>query len=67
MNTTDSGRFKDLEPPTTPAQAGGPTFRELYEKAYGGTAWDDRVKLLDGAVVKTEQYIMKLRKDLSSQ
>ena len=53
--------------PATPAPAGGPSFREMYEKAYGGTAWDDRVKLLDGAVVKTEQYIMKLRKDLSSQ
>lgn len=60
------GGFKDLEPSTTPAPA-GPSFRELYEKAYGGDAWDARVKFLDGAVVKTEQYIMKFRKDLSSQ
>ena len=60
------GGFKDLEPPATPAPA-GPTFREMYEMAYGGDAWDARVKLLDGAVVKTEQYIMKLRKDLSTQ
>ena len=59
--------FKELEPPATPVPAGGPSFREMYEKAYGGAAWDDRVKLLDGAIVKTEQYIMKLRKDLSSQ
>ena len=58
--------FKELEPPASPAPAGGPSFREIYEKTYGATAWDDRVKLLDGAVVKTEQYIMKLRKDLSS-
>ncbi len=59
------GGFKDLEPPATPA--GGPTFRELYEKQYGGAAWDERVKLFDGAVIKSEQYIMKFRKDLSSQ
>lgn len=59
--------FKDLEPPANPAPGGGPSFRELYEKAHGGTAWDERVKLLDGAIVKSEQYIMRLRKDLSSQ
>ena len=60
--------FKSLEQGyyvMTPA--GSPTFREAYEKAYGGAAWDERVKVLDGAVEKTEQYIMKLRKDLSSQ
>ncbi len=61
------GGFQDLEPPATPQPNTGPTFRELYEKAYGGEAWDTRVKLLDGAVVKTEQYIMKYRKDLSTQ
>lgn len=60
--------FKSLEanyygtiPPGTPG------FREEYSKEYGNTAWDDRVKLLEGAVVKTEQYIMRQRKDLSSQ
>ena len=50
-----------------PNPAGTPSFRDDYVKAYGHTAWDDRVKVLDGAVAKTEQYIMKLRKDLSSQ
>jgi hypothetical protein len=59
--------FKDLEPPVTSAPPASPSFREVYEKAYGGTAWDDRVKLLDGAVIKAEQYIMRWRKDLSSQ
>lgn len=60
--------FKSLEanyfamPPT-----GSSNFRDEYTKLFGGTAWDDRVKLLDGAVVKTEQYIMRLRKDLGSQ
>jgi hypothetical protein len=49
------------------APAGSPSFRDLYGKEYGWTAWDDRVKLLEGAVEKTEVYIMKLRKDLSSQ
>jgi hypothetical protein len=43
-----------------------PTFRDLYTKEYGYDAWDARVKLLKGAIVKTEQYLMKLRKDLSS-
>ena len=46
---------------------GSPSFRDLYSKAYGNEAWDARVKLLDDAVVKTEQYIMKYRKDLSSK
>jgi len=63
--------FKSLQPgyygPNTQAPAGTNTFRDDYVKAYGYTAWDDRVKLLEGAVVKNEQYIMKLRKDLSSQ
>jgi len=47
--------------------AGTPSFRDDYVKAYGHTAWDDRVKLLEGAIVKTEQYIQRFRKDLSSQ
>ena len=50
-----------------PAPAGNPSFRDDYSKEYGNTAWDDRVKVLEGAVEKSEQYIMKLRKDLSSQ
>jgi hypothetical protein len=50
-----------------PAPACSPTFRDEYVKAYGHTAWDERVKVLDGAVEKTEVYIMKWRKDLRSQ
>lgn len=49
------------------APAGASNFRETYEKTYGGAAWDARVKLLEGAVIKTEVSIVKLRKDLSSQ
>ena len=49
------------------APSGSPGFRELYEKTYGFSAWDDRVKLMDNAVEKSEQYIMRLRRDLSSQ
>jgi hypothetical protein len=60
--------FKSLEQDYYPANpAGTPSFRDEYVKAYGHTAWDERVKVLDGAVEKTEQYIMKWRKDLSSQ
>lgn len=49
------------------AKPGDPSFKDEYIKAYGTLDWDKRVKLLDDAVVKNEQYIMKLRKDLSSQ
>jgi hypothetical protein len=60
--------FKSLEQGYYPANpAGSSTFRQEYEKTYGATAWDDRVKLLEDAVVKTEVYIARLRKDLSSQ
>lgn len=60
--------FKSLETDyygTTPA--GNPSFRDLYAKEYGHPAWDERVKLMEGAVEKSEQYIMRLRKDLSTQ
>jgi hypothetical protein len=60
--------FKSLEPNYYgQGPAGAPGFRDLYAKTYGHTAWDERVKMLEGAVVKSEDYIMKLRKDLSSQ
>ncbi len=49
------------------AKPGDPTFKDAYIKAYGTLDWDKRVKLLADAVEKNEQYIMKLRKDLSSQ
>ncbi|MGB3155849.1 MAG: hypothetical protein WBB06_14680 [Chitinophagaceae bacterium] len=49
------------------AKPGDPSFKDEYIKAYGTLDWDKRVKLLEDAVVKNEQYVMKLRKDLSSQ
>ena len=49
------------------AAPGSPSFRDEYVKEYGHAAWDDRVKLLDGAIVKTETNITRFRKDLSSQ
>ena len=45
----------------------GSSFKDEYVKQFGTADWDKRVKLLDDAVVKTETYIMKYRKDLSSQ
>jgi hypothetical protein len=45
----------------------GSGFRDEYVKAYGTAAWDKRTKLNTDAIVKSEQYIMRLRKDLSSQ
>jgi len=60
--------FKSLETDFYGAMAAGaPTFKDEYIKAYGTADWDKRVKLMDDAVVKHEQYIMKFRKDLSSQ
>lgn len=46
---------------------GTTTFRDEYVKLYGYDAWDARIKVLDNAVEKSEVYLMKLRKDLSSQ
>ena len=45
----------------------GPSFRDEYVKAYGTAEWDKRTKLLEEAIVSNEVYIMKQRKDLSSQ
>ena len=60
--------FKSLESDYYgPAPAGSQSFRDEYVKQFGHTAWDDRVKVLDAAVEKTEVYTMRLRKDLSSQ
>ncbi len=47
--------------------AGLPSFRDTYSKMYGNAAWDARTKLMDKAVAKMEVYLMKYRKDLSSQ
>ena len=60
--------FKSLETDFYgPMNNGNPSFQDEYIKAYGTLDWDKRVKILDEAVVKNEQYIMRLRKDLSSQ
>lgn len=60
--------FKSLEQNYYGANPPGTaSFRDEYVKEYGHTAWDERVKVLEGAVVKTEIYTMKRRADLSSQ
>lgn len=45
------------------------SFKDAYIKDYGQEAWDARSKLMDdnANVVSREIYIMKLRKDLSSE
>lgn len=60
--------FKSLESNYYgPINDGNPTFKEEYIKAHGTAEWDKRVKLSEDAVVKNEQYIMRLRSDLSGQ
>jgi hypothetical protein len=60
--------FKSLANGFYPSEpAGTPSFRDEYVQRYGHAAWDARVKMLDAAVVSTTQYIMKLRRDLSSK
>jgi hypothetical protein len=60
--------FKSLANGFYPAApTGSPSFRDDYVRLYGHTAWDERVKLMEDAVVSTSQYIMKLRRDLSSK
>jgi hypothetical protein len=59
--------FKSLEPDYYGAMpAGAPSFRDEYAKAYGHADWDARAKLMEDAVSKSEVYIMRLRKDLST-
>jgi hypothetical protein len=52
-----------------PNPFGGTAFKDAYVKMYGQDAWDTRSKLLDNNanIASREVYIMKLRKDLSSQ
>ena len=60
--------FKSLESNYYGANPPGtPSFRDHYVKEYGHGAWDERVKVMEGAVIKTEQYTMKRRTDLSTQ
>lgn len=49
------------------ADPSAPSFKDEYIKAFGTLDWEKRDKLMTDAVVKNEQYVMKLRKDLSSQ
>jgi hypothetical protein len=59
--------FKSLEQNYYGASpTGSPSFRDEYVKMYSHTDWDTRVKDLDGMNEKVENYIMRLRKDLSS-
>lgn len=58
--------FKSLEANYYEA-SNNSTFKNEYIKTYGTADWDKRIKLMDEAVVKNEQYIMKLRSDLSAQ
>lgn len=62
--------FKELEtdyygPNTVPPNA----FKDAYIKDYGNDAWDARQKLMENNanVQSREVFIMKLRKDLSSE
>jgi hypothetical protein len=59
--------FKSLETDFYgPMAAVNSSFRDEYVKQFGTLEWDKRQKFLDEAVISSEQYIMKLRKDLSS-
>ncbi len=62
--------FKELETDYYGPNPVPPTaFKDAYTKDYGQDAWDARLKLLDNNanVASREVYIMRLRKDLSSE
>lgn len=60
--------FKELERDYFgPMNDGTPTFKDVYIQHYGTLDWDKRQKTMDEAVVSREQFIRKLRKDMSSQ
>jgi hypothetical protein len=59
--------FASLETDFYGAPGSSANFKDEYIKMYGTLDWDKRVKLLDEAIVKSEQYILKDRKDLSSK
>lgn len=46
---------------------GNPSFKDVYIKHYGTLDWDKRDKLFNDAELSREQFIRKLRKDMSSQ
>ena len=47
--------------------ATGTSFKDEYVRLYGTLDWDKRQKIMEDAVASRDTYIMKLRKDLSSQ
>lgn len=60
--------FKELENEYFgPMNDGSPTFKDVYIQHYGSLDWDKREKLFDTAEVSREQFIRKLRTDMSSQ
>jgi hypothetical protein len=60
--------FKSMEPNYYgPTQPGNTMFRDEYVKQFGHAAWDARVKAMDETNEKVDLYLMKLRKDLSTQ
>ncbi len=44
-----------------------PSFKDSYIKKYGTLDWDKRLKLMDEAILSTDRFIRKKRKDMSSQ
>lgn len=42
-------------------------LKDAYIKEYGAEEWDKRVKLIEDVTVRNDVYIMKYRKDLSSE
>jgi len=59
--------FASLEADFYGKDAMGSSFKDEYIRLYGTLDWDKRLKLMDDAVASRDTYIMKLRKDLSSQ
>jgi hypothetical protein len=47
--------------------AGTPTYKDVYIQIYGTLDWENRTKIMDDLVLKNEAYIMKYRKDMSTQ
>jgi hypothetical protein len=60
--------FKSMEANYYGPDTGGNTlFRNEYVKQYGHSAWDEQMKVMDETNDKVDLYLMKLRKDLSTQ
>ncbi len=59
--------FASLEIDYYGKDAIGNSFKDAYIKAWGTLDWDKRQKIMEDAVASRDNYIMKLRKDMSSQ